>query len=793
MNIPTNDDFAQLLALLGLGPDEWISICHQRAGEEFGARPCRVATATSAALQQRDTACVWFQRNPLDPNARITGRGKADDVCAVTSLAADVDFKDAAAGDPDTAWKIVGDIAEALGRKPAAVVHSGNGLHPYWRVDRNDPEWTFTTGVASGRAILRRFQRLCDTIAARYGATKLDNVSDLCRVLRVPGTFNRKVADSPLPVRLVEVNGDVPGLTYAELTEILDAEEIPDRVEDRTTHGEVVSAPEDWKFSLLTTRYVAAMIQGWREELPPGRHPWLVSCAVRIACAHRCSRISRGDHAKAVAMLQRRFDWLLTNHGQSREPGSGEVADALAEGIRIAAAKSAEDALAEVGGPDEVTEITEVTEAAAGSTEPPKVGTEAWDVGFWAQRPVLTHIAAYARSRYGSPFAVLSGVLRYAIAHTRPDVQLPPIVGTPVSVNLFTVAAGSSGSGKDVADGLAREAVVFTTRDGAVRGRPETSFGLGSGEGLAKALRPREEDDGNSGPPKQLCAYANEVGTLQALADRSGASLVGELLKAWMGQQLGFNNATSYTTSYVEAHSYRFCLGVGTQPDNAGFFMERAKDGVPQRFVWASATDPHASLESRTVRPDPMRVVLPDFHTLTTGVPHLVTVPPSVRAEITDYHHRKSKGEVGIDPLDGHAYLTRLKVAFGLALLETRANITEDDWRIAGQVLEMSTFTREAMAKVLADKNKRLNAGRAHAQADREAVLEERRVSRTEDRVTNAITKKLGRVGKATRSELRRACDSTVRSSFDGVFDTLVEEGSVVCCEGERKYALKAD
>lgn len=779
MNIPINDDFAQLLALLGLGPDELISVCHQRPGGAFGFRPGLVAGATSLALLQRDEACVWFQRNPMDRNLSISGRGKAEDVCAVTSLAADVDFKDAAAGDPDTAWKIVGDIAEALGRKPAAVVHSGNGLHPYWRVDRDDPAWTFTTaaGRASGQAVLRRFQRLCSTIAARHGAAKLDNVSDLCRVLRVPGTFNRKDPGNPLPVRLIETSDDVAGLTLDELAQILDAQEIPEHDEGGTPHGEIASASADWRFDLITHDYVRAMIRGWREDAPSARHAWLMGNAVRLACAHRCRRISERDHAAAVAMLQRRF-----TAGDLREENPpGEVGDALLWGIQQAEAKSAEDALAEVGGPDETTR----------SAGCPDVGTAEWDQDFWAQRPVLDHIAAYARGRFGGPFAVLSGVLRHAIAHVRPDVQLPAIVGTPASVNLFTVTAGASGDGKDVADGLGREAIMFTTREDMELHPPDTSFGLGSGEGLGKALRPRENEDGSEGPPKQLNAYAHEVATLASLADRQGASLVGELLKAFMGQQLGFNNASAHTTSYTKAHSYRFCLGIGAQPENSSFFFSRAKDGLPQRFVWAPASDPHASRESRRNRRDPMRVALPIFPTLMTGAPHIITVPDSVRTEIEDYHHAKSKGEG--DPLEGHAYLTRLKVAFGLALLESRANITEDDWRIAGQVLEMSTFTREGMAKVLADKNKRLNAGRAHAQADREAVLEERRASRIEDRVKNAITKKLRRVGKATRSELRRTCDSTVRPSFDGVFDTLVEEGSIVCCEGESKYALKAD
>src|SRR5262245_28595876 len=88
----------------------------------------------------------------------------------------------------------------------------------------------------------------------------------------------------------------------------------------------------------------------------------------------------------------------------------------------------------------------------------------------------------------------------------------------------------------------------------------------GTGEGLARLFKGRGDDE-----PAISCAHliVPEVGTLAALAGRQGATLSAELLKAFMGEPLGFSNAHKDTTTAVPAHSSRLCLGVGVQPENA--------------------------------------------------------------------------------------------------------------------------------------------------------------------------------------------------------------------------------
>ncbi|WP_372507743.1 bifunctional DNA primase/polymerase [Mycobacterium barrassiae] len=417
--------------------------------------------------------------------------------------------------------------------------------------------------------------------------------------------------------------------------------------------------------------------------------------------------------------------------------------------------------------------------AAALVASTPEADSAEADAAFWEQREILTHIRDFARSRSVAPYAVLGAVLRRAITLTPPSVQLPPTVGDAASVNLFTVSVGRSGQGKDAANGVANAAVVFVDSDDEVIEDPPAAVGIGTGEGLAKALRPTGDDDE---VPTRINLTVPEIGTLGAIAARQGATVIGELLKAYMGQALGFTNARRETTSFVPAHLYRLCLGVGAQPENADVFMSREKDGLPQRFLWLPTVDPYAPPPSddHCEPVPPARVAVPtSFPSPIPGSPYLVRIPASARSAIRQHRHLVVVGNDDVDPLDGHLMLTRLKVGFGLALLEGRKHITDDDWRIAGQLIGISNRVRAGLFATLADRKKKANAARAGEMADRQLIINDRLTDHRHRRVTKAILSKLQRVGRATRRELAKAVTSSLRDDFDPVFDTLLENGTV--------------
>lgn len=396
------------------------------------------------------------------------------------------------------------------------------------------------------------------------------------------------------------------------------------------------------------------------------------------------------------------------------------------------------------------------------------------DIAFWSQRDILTHIHTFARSRSVSPYATLGCVLRRAISCVEPTVVLPPIVGGTVSVNLFTISAGRSGQGKDAANEAGFAAIRFPGDNG--NDLDAERVNAGSGEGLARMFKGHTGDTETRTRVHQIVP---EVKTLEALFSRKGATLDGELLKGYMGQPLGFQNAHKDTTSSVAAHSYRLCLGVGVQPENAGFFLSREKDGFPQRFLWLPTIDRHAPRK----RPEPIApvdVIIPHFG----RDQNLIGVPQPIADEIVDHRYLVLIGDDKVDRLDGHLMLTRLKVAFGMALLEGRKDIEESDWKVAGELLDISKQVRDEMQHAIANKRRQENTARAYDRADQQAIVESRLDDKRQKRVADAITRKLERVGRATRRELRQCCTQAIRADFDPVFDLFIDEGFIVECDG---------
>jgi hypothetical protein len=161
------------------------------------------------------------------------------------------------------------------------------------------------------------------------------------------------------------------------------------------------------------------------------------------------------------------------------------------------------------------------------------------------------------------------------------------------------------------------------------------------------------------------------------------------------------------------------------------------------------------------------------------------------------HRHGVLIGPDDVDPLDGHLMLTPLKVAFGLALLETRKDISEDDWKIGGDLLQVSKQVRTELPNVIAERRRRDNTATAHDQADRETIIaarlseSHRSVSRRRSHESsNAWTQRhAGNCGVA--------CDVSISGDFDPVFDMFIDKRFLVCCEGGEaradRYSLRSN
>ena len=117
---------------------------------------------------------------------------------------------------------------------------------------------------------------------------------------------------------------------------------------------------------------------------------------------------------------------------------------------------------------------------------------------------------------------------------------------------------------------------------------------VGTGEGINRTYAHAERDKDGSGQVElkwhtdRALFGCRDIATVAALTARQGSTLVPELLKAYMGEELGFANADKDRRVILPMHSYRLCLSAGVQPDNGAVLLnpQAQRDGVPQRFVW---------------------------------------------------------------------------------------------------------------------------------------------------------------------------------------------------------------
>lgn len=126
---------------------------------------------------------------PLPPGQR----GGAGDSAALPALWADLDL----AGPGHAEQDLPPD--EAAGRQviaatglpePTIWVHSGGGLYPIWLL--NPPHHITADTLDQAKALARDWQRVIEHAAASLGWRYGRGVGDLARVLRIPGTVNRK-------------------------------------------------------------------------------------------------------------------------------------------------------------------------------------------------------------------------------------------------------------------------------------------------------------------------------------------------------------------------------------------------------------------------------------------------------------------------------------------------------------------------------------------------------------------------------------------------------------------------
>ena len=217
-----------------------------RTGEKAGRLRARAFRTVDDLDRLADEVATTAERHdmyvgccPLDEQPG-KGRGTAADVAYLPALWADLDVAGPGHSPPADGLPLPPTRADALDAvatlpPPSVVIDSGGGLQAWWilaeplAIDDGNRAEVAEVVAGWGRAL----------VAA--GAAKgwhVDDVSDLARILRPPGTVNRKPGRPPAPVFIVRGEGCADLYDLADLTpHLVAAPPAPERSTDGPTEA----------------------------------------------------------------------------------------------------------------------------------------------------------------------------------------------------------------------------------------------------------------------------------------------------------------------------------------------------------------------------------------------------------------------------------------------------------------------------------------------------------------------------------------------------------------------------
>lgn len=314
-----------LFTRLGKTETDKVTVCYFGPKNPWTSKSLPLANADIFAQTLTANGMnVYTMVNSVD-ESKITSantRGDVTDIVRLNALWADLDYKDSGINNYENAMGVIESISAIIGANPCAIVHSGHGLQPYWPIE--DGEITdLNRSLVAG--ISRRFGQLIQRVAELYGG-KVDNVSDLPRVLRAPGTINHKDSVNPVNVE-VEFND----FTYPiELSQVVEALESHGFISDNTTVTEfvVVAPPEEWRIAQDNCAWTAQLLDSFDKANPKARHPWLLAQAIKLYASVRYGCFTEEGYNQAAQLLEAKFLNLLTE-GEKRQPHPGEVQTAF--------------------------------------------------------------------------------------------------------------------------------------------------------------------------------------------------------------------------------------------------------------------------------------------------------------------------------------------------------------------------------------------------------------------------------------------------------------------------------
>ncbi len=403
---------------------------------------------------------------------------------------------------------------------------------------------------------------------------------------------------------------------------------------------------------------------------------------------------------------------------------------------------------------------------------------------FWSASATLDAIRQAARSSLAPPDAVLNAVLARLAAATPHTVKLPGGVG----LTYYAAAIGWPGSGKTVATRTSRLIAPPPSYCPELPG--------GTGEGVVESyfdFVEEENESGNKAKVKRqvrhnLLTIWDEGTQLDETAGRQGATILTVLRAAYSDDVLGMTTGSLDRRRVLSPGQYVLGVIIGFQPTRASGLLADVDAGTPQRFVWLAATDPQAP-DALPAWPDGLLIepvtslqLEPYKRTIGGYVRHELVVPPSMASAALAHRQRGLRGKERIEPMDVHEPMVRSKVAALLALLDRRLELADEDWQLAGIVMDTSRTVRTQVQEAVASTHMVREADFTQRQVRREAASEEAAYRRALASAAGSVAKKVAREGSATRRTLARAISGKHRQlgvTVDDAIDRAVEDGTI--------------
>lgn len=213
MVTPDPDTLAFTEALFGYVPEGrstllWTLQDKRSTWFELGSDAAPTEVALGAQSLAADGMDVYVAVSVTGTRGKANERIASANSTGIVGLWADIDI-----ADPDVhkKWNLPPDEKSArelladAGLPPSLLVHSGHGLQAWWLFAEF---WAFDTEQDRQRAatLAQRWNSTLRIRAAKKGWT-VDSTFDLARVMRVPGTMNRKGLPV-VPVQLLERNDE---------------------------------------------------------------------------------------------------------------------------------------------------------------------------------------------------------------------------------------------------------------------------------------------------------------------------------------------------------------------------------------------------------------------------------------------------------------------------------------------------------------------------------------------------------------------------------------------------------